>query len=268
MATTYQLSKNVLNFDRVRADSILAQLPPQARKWVESLPWEERRYVLSLSHLICAAPAEQQAEFLDEYTADGLVSRLLQDRDTREKVKIYLRKFRINNDLTETLIRDYIRQFYIHSAQDVRRQPDLYLEAALKLVMSTEEQNHVFNYILGFEVLKMIFKMSWAEHERLYRLQKNQEEFITTYIRPIQHAHELNGIVRPKKYEKSFFAKRDYFIQKPDMSEKKLVELVMATFTTGIVSNLGFSIIRHLRFLEFDFDYIFNGSEPEGLFAI
>lgn len=269
MATTCKSPKNVLNLNHVRSSSsILAQLPPAAREWVESLPWEERRYVLSLSYLICAAPPEQQAEFLDEYTADGLVSRLLQDQDTKEKVTIYLKKFRINNDLSEAVIRDYIRQFYIHSAQDVRRQPDLYLEAALRLVMSTEEQNHVFNYILGFELLKMMFKMSWAEHERLYRLQKNQEEFITTYIKPIQHAHEVNGIIRPKKYDKKFFAKRDYFIQKPQISEKKLVELVMATFTTDTVSYLGFSIIRHLRSIEFDYDYIFNGNEPEAIFAV
>ncbi|HEY9648887.1 MAG TPA: hypothetical protein V6C88_21080, partial [Chroococcidiopsis sp.] len=154
-------------------DSILGRLPSEARQWFESLPWHQRRYILSLCYLMCAAPPEVQAGFLDDYTADGLVSRKLDDRDTEQRVKEYLREFRIETELSEATLRLYIRQFYIHSAQDARRQPDLYLESALRLVFSTEERNNVFNYILGFELLKMLFRMSWHQHERLYRLQRN-----------------------------------------------------------------------------------------------
>jgi hypothetical protein len=206
---------------------------------------------------MCAAPPEIQAEFLDDYTADGLVSRKLEDRDTRQRVSQHLRDFNLTTELTEGVLRSYIRQFYIHSAQDSRRQPDLYLESALKLVFSTEERNNVFNYILGFELLKMMFQMSWLQHERLYRLQRNQEEFITLYIKPIQHAHRVNGIIVPRD-EGVFFAKRNYFVQEPEISEKKLIELVMATFTTDITSNFGFSIIRHPHSMLFDRDYIFH----------
>lgn len=238
-------------------ESILAKLPPEARKWAESLPWEQRRYVLSLCHLMCAAPADIQAEFLDDYTADGLVSRMLEDKDTKHRVTQYLEIFSIETDLTEDILRDYIRQFYIHSAQDVRRQPDLYLEAALKLTTNPEERNNVFNYILGFELLKMMFRMSWLQHERLYRLQRNQEEFLQLYIRPIQHTHKVNGIIVPKD-EKKFFAKRGYFVQQPEIGHRKLIELVIATFTTEIVIGFGFSVIRHERAFVFDHAYIFN----------
>jgi hypothetical protein len=248
----------------VSLDSILGQLPIEARNWFESLPWHQRRYVLSLCHLMCAAPPELQAEFLDDYTADGLVSRKLEDKDTKQRVNSYLKEYRINTELTETTLRSYIRQFYIHSAQDARRQPDLYLESALRLVFSTEERNNVFYYILGFELLKMMFCMSWLQHERLYRLQRNQDDFINLYIKPIQHTHRVNNIIVPKD-EGIFFAKRNYFVQQPDMSEKKLVELVMATFTTDIAINFGFSIIRHLNSLVFDYDYIFQ-PEQEILF--
>jgi hypothetical protein len=140
----------------------------------------------------------------------------------------------------------------------------LYLESALKLVFSHEERNNVFNYVLGFELLKMMFRMSWLQHERLYRLQKNQEDFITTYIKPIQYAHRLNGIIVPRD-EGVFFAKRSYFVQEPNLPEKKLVELVIATFTTDIVSNFGFSVIRHLNALTFDYEYIFQ-SEQDVIF--
>jgi len=243
-------------------DGILERLPPEAKSWFESLPWHQRRYVLSLCHLMCAAPPEVQAEFLDDYTADGLVSRKLEDRDTKQRVKQYLQEFNLKTELTEAVLRSYIRQFYIHTAQDARRQPDLYLESALKLVFSTEERNNVFNYILGFELLKMMFRMSWLQHERLYRLQRNQEEFINAYIKPIQHTHRVNGIIVPKD-EGVFFAKRSYFVQEPIMSEKKLVELVIATFTTDVTSSFGFSIIRHPNALIFDAAYIFTPEQDD-----
>ncbi len=245
--------------------SILGQLPPEAREWVERLSWQKRRYVLSLCHIICASSPAIQAEFLDNYTADGLVTKKLQDRDTRQRVQDRLKDFQISTELTEPILRQYIRQFYIHSAQDARRQPDLYLESALRLVFSTEERSNVFNYILGFELLQSIFRMSWQQHERLYRLQRNQEDFIDNYIKPIQHTHRINGIIIPKD-EGIFFAKRDYFVQLPQITEKKLIELIMATFTTDKTGHLGFSIIRHPNWLTFDYDYIF-APEPDVIFS-
>jgi hypothetical protein len=246
-------------------EGILAKLPPEAKQWAESLPWTQRRYVLSLCHLICAAPSETRAQFLDDYTATGIISRVIADRDTKQKVKEYLNQFRLNSSLDESVLRNYIRQFYIHSAQDTRRQPDRYLESALRLVMSTEERNNVFNYILGFELIKMMFRMSWYQHEKLYRLQRNQEEFIRTYIKPIQHTHKINQIIVPKD-EHMFFARRDYYVQPPVIAERKLIELAIATFTTEITTNFGFSIIRHPDALVFDYDYIFE-SDQEAIFC-
>ncbi|MGK7888255.1 MAG: cobyrinic acid a,c-diamide synthase [Leptolyngbyaceae cyanobacterium] len=246
-------------------ENILAHLPEAARAWFESLSWQERRYVLSLCHLMCVASPEAQAEFLDGYTADGLVSKKLSDRETKGRVEDHLRQFKIDTPLTAVIIRRYIRQFYIHSAQDTHRQPALYLEAALKLIFSNEERNNVFNYILGFELFKMLFKMSWLQHERLYLLQRNQDEFIQNYIKPIQHAHRLNGIVVPKD-EGVFFAQRQYYVVVPTITDKKLVELVMATFSTEKTSHFGFSIIRHINALVFDYDYIFAPG-PDAIFT-
>ncbi|MGE5658584.1 MAG: cobyrinic acid a,c-diamide synthase [Actinomycetota bacterium] len=249
---------------RKRIDTIFERLPLEVKIWAESLPWNQRRYVLSLCYILCASSPEMQAEFLDDYTADGLLAKMLEDVDTLNRVKQYLAGFRVQTELNGTSLRAYIRQFYIHSAQDVRRQPDQYLESALRLVLSTEERNNVFNYILGFELIKIMFKMSWLQHERLARLQKNQEYFINMYIKPIQYAHKINGIIVPKD-KGIFFARRDYYVQLPEMSEKKLIELVMATFTTEAVSNCGFSISRHIQAVPFDYDYIFN-TEPEEIF--
>jgi hypothetical protein len=246
-------------------ERILEQLPPETRAWVESLSWQHRRYVLSLCHMFCAAKPEMQAEFLDEYTADGLLTKKLEDQETRRRVCQHLRTFRLETELNESVLRGYIRQFYIHSAQDLHRQPDLYLQSALKLVFNSEERNGVFNYVLGFEVLQMMFEMSWFQHEKLYRLQRNQEEFLNCYIKPIQHAHQLNGIIQPKDVG-LFFARRDYFVQKPIISPRKLVALVMATFTTKTVSSFGFTLIRHPNSLCFDYEEVFR-DEPEAPFG-
>lgn len=251
-----------MTFAQSDPDFIFAALPQEAQAWLEALPWAQRRYVLSLCHLMSASPPETQAEFLDNYTADGLVYRVIQDQDTQQKVHHYLRQFHINTQLTEPLLRSYIRQFYVHSAQDVRQQPDLYLESALKLVTSTREKNGVFHYVLGFELLRMIFRMSWAQQERLYRLQISQEEFIQKYIKPIQYTHRLNGIIVPRD-EGQFFARRDYFVECPNISGKRLIELLIVTFTTETVIQLGFSIIRSPNSFQFDYTYIF-GDEQAG----
>ena len=242
------------------SEGILSRLPPEVRDWAESLPWHQWRYVLSLCHLMVAATPEMRAEFLDDYTADGIISKVLEDRDTKQKVKDYLSDFRLQTELTTPLLRNYIRQFYIHSAQDVRRQPDLYLESALRLVMSSEERNNVFYYILGFELIRMMFRMSWHQHEKLYRLQRNQDEFIQNYIKPIQHAHKINKIIVPKD-ERLFFARRDYYVQKPVIGDRKLIALAIATFTTEVTANFGFSIIRHSNSLVFDYDYVFEAEQ-------
>lgn len=245
-------------------ENILEKLPKEARAWAENLSWNDRRYLLSICYLMSGSTPEIQAKFLDEYTADGLVSRMLSDLDTLEKVKSHLQVLQINTPLTESVLRDYIRRFYVHSAQDVRMQPEIYLESALKLVGKSEERSNISSYILGFEILKIIFQMSWLEQERLYRVQKNQEEFFNSYIKPIQYAHKINGIIIPK-HEKLFFARRDYYIQKPEITLNKVLALIMATFTTQVVIGLGFSLIRNSRFLVFDHDYIYN-SEAEEIF--
>ena len=236
---------------------MLDKLPLEVRKWVETLSWQERRYMLSLCHLLCAAPPQDQAQFLDDFTADGIIAKILVDQDTQEQMGSHLEKFRIDSALNEKLLRTYIRQFYIHSAQDMHKQPEQYLQSALQLVIQKQEQSKVLNYILGFEVLKMLFQMSWEQQEKLYQLQINQDDFFNRYIKPIQYTHRINSIVTPKD-EKVFFAKRDYYVQIPQIPRRRLVTLIMATFASETVTDFGFSISRNEQYLIFDFDHIFS----------
>lgn len=251
--------------DVTQNDQVLDSLPHQAKQWLEGLPWAQRRYVLSLCHVMCATPPEVQAEFLDDYTADGVISRIIHDQDTQQRVAAHLKRFHITTQLTETTLRRYIRQFYIHSAQDNPQQSNLYLETALKLMSSVQENNSILGYVLGFEIIKVLFGMSWEQHERLYRMQPNQEEFIRYYIRPIQHAHRLNGIIVPKD-ENQFFARREYFVQTPRLSPKRLDTLVMATFSSEKINQLGFGVIRHPNALHYDYEHIYDKAHTTAIF--
>ena len=76
------------------------------------------------------------------------------------------------------------------------------------------------------------------------------------YIKPIQTAHRVNGIIVPRDKNK-FFARRDYYIQIPEIPSRKLVELVMATFPAKQVTDFGFAVIRHTNALQFNYGYIY-----------
>lgn len=251
-------------FEQIRSESLVEDLPTEAKKWIESLPWEQRRHVLLLCHLLCVSPPEKQAEFLDNYTADGLVLRKFKDRETQRRIQDNLKYFHLKTNLDEVVFRSYIKQFYIHSSKHISRNHELYFQLVFRLLLDPEQENNIFYYILGFELLKMMFKMSWLQHERLYQLQKNQESFVKLYIKPIQATHEINGIVVPEGRNR-FFSRRAFFVKKPLLKSRKLVELVMATFTTDVAINLGFSIICDRNSLKFDYEYIFQ-PEPEGIF--
>ncbi|MEM7065461.1 MAG: cobyrinic acid a,c-diamide synthase [Cyanobacteria bacterium P01_B01_bin.77] len=243
---------------------LIDTLPPEARQWLIGLPWVQRRYVLSLCHVICASSPEGQAKFLDEYTADGVMSRIIHDQDTQQRIYYHLRRFRIQTQLTEKVLRRYVQQFYIHSAQVRQHQENAYLEAAMRLMADGREHNRVLTYILGFELLILLFGMSWEQHERLYRLQPNQEDFFNLYIRPVQRAHRLNGIIIPKD-ENRFFARRDYFVRIPQIKPRQTVTLIMASFLPKQVSQLGAGIMRHQNALQFDYAHIFQQNSSDAV---
>lgn len=247
-------------FDLNQTTPVLTELPPEARDWLTSLPWQQRRYVLSLCHLVCATPSAQQAEFLDAYTAEGLLSRIVDDTDMRQRVNEHLSRFRSEAAIDDETVRKYIRQMYVHSVQDAQHSSDLYVETALMLMGSAQEHSSVLSYILGFEILKLLFSMSWEQHERLYHLQPDQDDFTREYIRPVQDAHKQHGIVKPKDSD-NFFARREYFVKIPNIHPKRMIKLVIEAFSADKIISLGFSILRHPNAIHYDYDYIYTQSD-------
>ena len=68
------------------------------------------------------------------------------------------------------------------------------------------------------------------------------------------------------KDEGRFFARREYFVKRPILSAKRLDALVMATFSSAAVTDLGFSIIRHPKAVQFDHEHIFENEPPTVIF--
>ncbi|WP_353735017.1 hypothetical protein [Okeania sp. SIO2C2] len=82
---------------------------------------------LTFSYILCGYSPEKQADFLDDYIADGLEVKMLQYIDKINRVNKYLRRFRTQTKINQNVLINYIRQYYIHSAQDVRCQTLQYL---------------------------------------------------------------------------------------------------------------------------------------------
>jgi hypothetical protein len=182
------------------------------------------------------------------------------DRELKTQVQQYLERFHLATVITPEVMQHYMRQFYIHAVQHSPTQsPTL-----LKRIARLGHRNQVLAYILGFELIKMLFQMSWQQHERLYDLQRNQEDFLIRYIRPVQVAHRLNQLVVPRDQD-LFFARRDYFVQRPRLHPHKLEVLAIATFSAETVLNFGFDVLRHPESFRFDYAQVFEAKELHSL---
>lgn len=200
------------------------------------------------------------AEFSETYPDAPTPSRNPVDRELKALVQQYLQRFHIATTITPDVTQQYMRQFYIHVVQHSHlKSPSL-----LKRIDRLDHRNQVLAYILGFELVKMVFQMSWQQHERLCNLQRNQEDFLARYIRPIQEAHRLNQAVVPRDQD-LFFARRDYFVQRPKLRPHQLEILAIATFTAETVLEFGFEVIRHPESFRFDYGEIFEVKEMHSL---
>jgi len=209
---------------------------------------------------MCATSAAHQTEFLDAYTAEGLLSQIADDVDTRYRVNEHLQRFHCEIELNDDTFRRYIRHVYLHSMQAAEHRPELYLETVLILMGSARKRSSVLCYILGFEILKLLFNMSWAQQERLCSLQVHEDDFTQRYIRPVQTAHTQHNIIIPKG-EKNFFARRDHYIQQPNIEPQRLVDLIVEVFSADNIIEIGFSLLRHPNSINFDFDYVYKAND-------
>lgn len=200
----------------------------------------------------------QQSQLLRDYTADKTIDRILNAGNLTLIVQYHLSRLqRPIEVITPDLVQNYVRQFYLHALQDARCEASNFLESALKLFVRQDDRNPILCYLLGFEIITMLFGMSWQQHERLYYLQHNQEYFFNHFIKPIQAAHRLNEKIVPRDSD-IFFAKRTYFIQRPFLRPQQLKAIAIATFPAEMVLQLGFDVIRHPRSFIFDPSLIFD----------
>lgn len=197
-------------------------------------------------------------EFLESFSSTQEAAP--SDRDLQSQVQKHLDRFCLNVILTPESIHPYLRQFYIHIAQHSRTESP----ALLKRMGRLDHRKYLMAYILGFELVKMMFRMSWQEQERLYCLQHNPEEFRALYICPIQLTHQLNELVVPRDRNR-FFARRDYFVKRPKFRTNQLETLAMATFTAESILEFGFRVMRHAESFQFDYRAIFEVREESGL---
>jgi hypothetical protein len=210
----------------------------------------------------------QHSPLLPDDSTTQAIDRILNAAHLNHSVQYHLTRLQRPTQLTPNLIQNYIRQFHCHALQDSRRKASSALHSSLQLFVGQDEDlgsivdhcHPILSYLLGFEIITMLFEMSWQQHERLYYLQHNQEYFFHHYIKPIQIAHRLNDKIIPRDAT-VFFAKRAYFIQRPALRPQQLKALALATFPAETILELGFEVIRHPRSFIFDHSAIFDAPE-------
>ncbi len=202
-------------------------------------------------------------------TTTQTIDRILNAAHLNHSVKYHLARLQRPTELTASFIQNYIQQFQFHALQDAHREASSKsLQSALQLFVSQDDEmrstvddcHPILCYLLGFEIITMLFEMSWQQHERLYYLQHNQEHFFHHYIKPVQLAHRLNDKIIPRD-AKLFFAKRTYFVQRPHLRPQQLKALALATFPAETILELGFEVIRHPQSFIFDHAAIFEAPE-------
>ncbi len=204
-----------------------------------------------------------QSHLLRGYTADKTIDRIITACNLKTSVEHQLKRLdRPNPSLTSDRIQAYVSQFYLHALQDSRSEASSFLQSALQLFVCQDDRNPILCYVLGFEIITLLFGMSWQQHERLYYLQHNQEQFYYHYIKPIQVAHRLNEKIIPRDAD-IFFAKRAYFVQRPELRPQQLKAIAIATFPAEAILKLGFEIIRQPRSFVFDHAAIFDAPEQQ-----
>jgi hypothetical protein len=197
-----------------------------------------RRYLLnSLTLFACISP-EQQHQALNDLIQSELVS-------LAEKTQMYLHdrihavmnRFGIDQSGESKRIAEYYYRYYL-------------LSGTVPENLTTEYLTHLLNFILGIEVIKIIFAMSFIEQQRFFEIQGRyaiQVMIFYRYIKPI----------RDKLMDEKLISRDvsgSYYYTKPSLSEDKVLDYIFEVFKLDTIENLG----ELAKDLQFDLEYIYK----------
>ncbi|MCT7977963.1 hypothetical protein [Laspinema olomoucense] len=197
-----------------------------------------RRYLLnSLTLFACISP-EQQHQALNDLIQSELVSLAEKTQNyLHDRIHTVLQHFGIDEAGESKRIAEYYYRYYL-------------LTGAIPENLTTEYLTHLLNFIIGIEVIKIIFRMSFIEQQRFFEIQGRyaiQVMIFYRYIKPIR-----DKLIQEKLISRDVSG--SYYYTKANLSEDKILDYIFEVFKLEKIETLG----ELAKDLQFDREYIYK----------
>ncbi len=200
-----------------------------------------RRYLLNTMTLFASISPEQQHQILNDLIQSELF--ILAEKTEKymyDNIKIILSKFGIDKKLNKKDIAEYYYRYYL-------------ITGAIPEKLTAEFLKILVNFVLGIEIAKMIFLMSFVEQQRFFEIQGNystQVILFYRYIRPIRAK-----LIKEKVINRDLIG--HYYYNRPWVGEHEVLDYIFDLFSLEKVVFLG-SCAQNFTF---ENDYIYKAPE-------
>ncbi len=197
-----------------------------------------RRYLLnSLTLFACISP-EQQHQALNDLIQSELLS-LAQKTQTylHDRIHLALNHFGVDEAGESKRIAEYYYRYYL-------------LTGTVPENLTAEYLTHLLNFIVGIEVIKIIFKMSFIEQQRFFEIQGRYAVQVMIFYRYIKPARDK--LIQEKLVNRDVSG--SYYYTKRGLSEEKILDYIFEVFKLENIENLG----ELAKDLQFDREYIYK----------
>jgi hypothetical protein len=200
-----------------------------------------RRFLLNALTLFAAISPEQQHQAINDLIQFEII--ILSDRSReflRRRVQGLLKRFYLQKNLGENDIREYYYRYYILTGTIPERLTPDYL-------------NFLMKFIVGIELIIMIFCMSFMEQQRFFELQgkySTQALLFYHYIRPIR-----DKLVRERVVTRD--PSGNHYYRRPTLDHSEVMDFVFDVFDLDRIVALG----EYAEKLAFERDYIHSGPD-------
>lgn len=200
-----------------------------------------RRFLLNALTLFATVSAEQQHQAINDLIQTEIS--ILADRSQtflKRRVQENLKRFQIEKELNEDEIREYYYRYYMITGLIPERLTPDYLNVLLR-------------FIIGVEIIKMMFSMSCMAQQRFFELQgkySTQAMLFYRYIKPIRaklfHEKVLNRDTSG-----------NYYYLSPKLEAYEVMDFIFDIFNLEQILYLG----DYADKLSFESDYIYHGPD-------
>ncbi len=196
-----------------------------------------RRFVLNALTLFATISPEQQHQALNDLIQREIS--ILSERSRKflhRRVKDILKPFHIDKEIKDADVREYYYRYYMLTGIIPERPTPDYL-------------NMLLTFIVGVEIIQMIFRMSFMEQQRFFELQgkySTQAMLFYRYIKPTRAK-----LATEKRLNRD--PAGNHYYRRPKLSTAEALDFIFEIFDLEAITYIG----NFSEKLAFEFDYIY-----------